>query len=92
MTYEDIKFVISLPGEKPESARIISPNIRFGILKIGVGSPKWEVMLAYGLKKPLKNDKKNQYSVQNGIYATTFYFDENNCVYKIACEVGVYTF
>lgn len=29
MTYEDIKFVISLPGEKPESARITSPNIRF---------------------------------------------------------------
>ena len=92
MTYEDIKFGISLPGEKPESARITSPNIRFGILKIGVGSPKWEVMLAYGLKKPLKNDKKNQYSVQNGIYATTFYFDENDQVYKMTCGVGIYTF
>ena len=92
MTYEDIKFVISLPGEKPESARITSPNIRFGILKIGVGSPKWEVMLAYGLKTRLKNDEKDQYSVQNGIYATTFYFDENNCVYKITCGVGIYTF
>lgn len=89
---QDIKFVISLPGEKPESARITSPNIRFGILKIGVGSPKWEVMLAYGLKKPLKNDKKNQYSVQNGIYATTFYFDENDQVYKMTCGVGIYTF
>ena len=49
-------------------------------------------MLAYGLKKPLKNDKKNQYSVQNGIYATTFYFDENDQVYKMTCGVGIYIF
>ena len=41
------------------------------------------------MKAPLENDEKNQYNVKNGIYATTFYFDENNCVYKIACEVGV---
>lgn len=92
---EEIKFdgVDYTFGPKyPDSARIIDPNIRFGILKIGVGSPRWEVMLAYGLKAPLENDEKNQYNVQNGIYATTFYFDENNCVYKIACGVGVYTF
>ena len=92
---EEIKFdgVDYTFGPKyPDSARITDPNIRFGILKIGVGSPRWEVMLAYGLKKPLKNIRDNQYSVQNGIYATTFYFDENDRVYKIACGVGVYTF
>ena len=94
-TCEDINFdgiEYTFGAKYPYSARITDPNIRFGILKIGVGSPRWEVMLAYGLKAPLENDEKNQYNVQNGIYATTFYFDENNCVYKIACEVGVYTF
>lgn len=94
-TCEDINFdgiEYTFGAKYPYSARITDPNIRFGILKIGVGSPRWEVMLAYGLKKPLKNDKKNQYSVQNGIYATTFYFDENDQVYKMTCGVGIYTF
>lgn len=44
------------------------------------------------IEETIKNDKKNQYSVQNGIYATTFYFDENDQVYKMTCGVGIYTF
>ena len=74
-TCEDINFdgiEYTFGAKYPYSARITDPNIRFGILKIGVGSPRWEVMLAYGLKAPLENDEKNQYNVQNGIYATTF--------------------
>ena len=58
-------------------------------MKIGVGSPKWEVMLAYGLKETLSNEEENEYAVQNGIYSTSFYFDENDRVYKIACGTGV---
>ena len=46
-------------------------------------------MLAYGLKKTLSNEEENEYAVQNGIYSTSFYFDENDRVYKIACGTGV---
>ena len=69
-TCEDINFdgiEYTFGAKYPYSARITDPNIRFGILKIGVGSPRWEVMLAYGLKAPLENDEKNQYNVQNGM-------------------------
>ena len=69
----------------PYSARITDPNIRFGILKIGVGSPRWEVMLAYGLKAPLENDEKNQYNVQNGIYANRICI----CCGNSSCGTGV---
>ena len=72
-----------------ESVRITDPGIRFGILQIGVGSSKKEVMLAYGLKETLSNEEENEYAVQNGIYSTSFYFDENDRVYKIACGTGV---
>lgn len=46
-------------------------------------------MLAYGLKKTLSNEEENEYAVQNGLYSTSFYFDENDRVYKIACGRGV---
>lgn len=54
-----------------------------------MGSTRREVMLAYGLKKTLKNDKGNAYSVQNGVYVTTFYFNDNDSVYKIACGISI---
>ncbi len=76
-------------GNYMESVRITDPGIRFGILQIGVGSSKKEVMLAYGLKKTLSNEEENEYAVQNGLYSTSFYFDENDRVYKIACGRGV---
>ena len=76
-------------GNYMESVRITDPDIRFGILQIGVGSSKKEVMLAYGLKETLSNEEENEYAVQNGIYSTSFYFDENDRVYKIACGTGV---
>lgn len=47
-----------------ESVRITDPGIRFGILQIGVGSSKKEVMLAYGLKETLSNEEENEYAVQ----------------------------
>lgn len=40
-------------------------------------------------KKTLKNDKGNAYSVQNGVYVTTFYFKDNDSVYKIACGISI---
>ena len=86
---EDIKFEDTFIGNYMESVRITDPGIRFGILQIGVGSSKKEVMLAYGLKKTLSNEEENEYAVQNGIYSTSFYFDENDRVYKIACGRGV---
>ena len=52
-TCEDINFdgiEYTFGAKYPYSARITDPNIRFGILKIGVGSPRWEVMLAYGFE------------------------------------------
>lgn len=85
--FEDIEYTFI--GNYPESVRITDPDIRFGILQIGVGSSKKEVMLAYGLKKTLSNEEENEYAVQNGIYSTSFYFDENDRVYKIACGTGV---
>ena len=85
--FEDIEYTFI--GNYPESVRITDPDIRFGILQIGVGSSKKEVMLAYGLKKTLSNEEENEYVVQNGIYSTSFYFDENDRVYKIACGTGV---
>ena len=47
--FEDIEYTFI--GNYPESVRITDPDIRFGILQIGVGSSKKEVMLEYGLKK-----------------------------------------
>ena len=85
--FEDIEYTFI--GNYMESVRITDPGIRFGILQIGVGSSKKEVMLAYGLKKTLSNEEENEYAVQNGIYSTSFYFDENDRVYKIACGTGV---
>ena len=85
--FEDIEYTFI--GNYPESVRITDPGIRFGILQIGVGSSKKEVMLAYGLSKTLSNEEENEYAVQNGIYSTSFYFDENDRVYKIACGTGV---
>ena len=85
-----IDFIVSSSSpQKPDSIRVTDPNIRFGILKIGVGSTRREVMLAYGIKKKLKNDKGNAYSVQNGVYVTTFYFNDNDRVYKIACGISI---
>ena len=90
LTYDKIDFIVSSSSpQKPDSIRVTDPNIRFGILKIGVGSTRREVMLAYGLKKTLKNDKGNAYSVQNGVYVTTFYFNDNDRVYKIACGISI---
>ena len=43
----------------------------------------------YGLKKTLSNEEENEYAVQNGLYSTSFYFDANDRVYKIACGTGV---
>ncbi len=85
--FEDIEYTFI--GNYMESVRITDPDIRFGILQIGVGSSKKEVMLAYGLKKTLSNEEENEYAVQNGLYSTSFYFDENDRVYKIACGRGV---
>ena len=85
--FEDIEYTFI--GNYPESVRITDPDIRFGILQIGVGSSKKEVMLAYGLKKTLSNEEENEYAVQNGLYSTSFYFDANDRVYKIACGTGV---
>ena len=85
--FEDIEYTFI--GNYMESVRITDPGIRFGILQIGVGSSKKEVMLAYGLKKTLSNEEENEYAVQNGLYSTSFYFDENDRVYKIACGRGV---
>ena len=85
--FEDIEYTFI--GNYMESVRITDPDIRFGILQIGVGSSKKEVMLAYGLKETLSNEEENEYAVQNGIYSTSFYFDENDRVYKIACGTGV---
>ena len=87
ITFDDIEYTFS--SEYPESARITDPNIRFGVLRIGIGSSRTEVMLAFGLKKQLINEVENEYSAQNGIYAITFYFDENDRVCKIACGTGV---
>lgn len=90
LTYDKIDFIVSSSSpQKPDSIRVTDPNIRFGILKIGVGSTRREVMLAYGLKKTLKNDKGNAYSVQNCVYVTTFYFNDNDRVYKIACGISI---
>jgi len=66
--FEDIEYTFI--GNYMESVRITDPGIRFGILQIGVGSSKKEVMLAYGLKKTLSNEEENEYAVQNGIYST----------------------
>ena len=85
--FEDIEYTFI--GNYMESVRITDPDIRFGILQIGVGSSKKEVMLAYGLKKTLSNEEENEYAVQNGLYSTSFYFDANDRVYKIACGTGV---
>lgn len=85
--FEDIEYTFI--GNYMESVRITDPGIRFGILQIGVGSSKKEVMLAYGLKKTLSNEEENEYAVQNGLYSTSFYFDANDRVYKIACGTGV---
>lgn len=54
--FEDIEYTFI--GNYPESVRITDPDIRFGILQIGVGSSKKEVMLAYGLKETLSNEEK----------------------------------
>lgn len=90
LAYEKIDFIISSSSpQKPDSIRITDPDIHFGILQIGVGSTRREVMLAYGLKKSLKNEKNDAYSVQNGVYVTTFYFDNDDRVYKIACGVSI---
>lgn len=90
LTYDKIDSIVSSSSpQKPDSIRVTDPNIRFGILKIGVGSTRREVMLAYGLKKTLKNDKGNAYSVQNCVYVTTFYFNDNDRVYKIACGISI---
>ena len=85
--FEDIEYTFI--GNYMESVRITDPGIRFGILQIGVGSSKKEVMLAYVLKKTLSNEEENEYAVQNGLYSTSFYFDANDRVYKIACGTGV---
>ena len=87
ITFDDIEYTFIL--DYPESARITDPDIRFGILRIGVGSSKTEVMLAFGLKKKLINEFENEYAVQNGMYAISFFFDENDRVYKICCGTGV---
>ena len=87
IAFDGVDYIFIL--DSPESARITDPDILFGILRIGVGSSKTEVMLAFGLKKRLINECENEYSVQNGIYAISFYFDENDRVYKIACGLGV---
>ena len=47
------------------------------------------VLRKHWLKKTLKNDKGNAYSVQNGVYVTTFYFNDNDRVYKIACGISI---
>ena len=45
IVFEDIEYTFI--SEYPESARITDPNIRFGILRIGIGSSRTEVMLAF---------------------------------------------
>ena len=86
IVFEDIEYTFI--SEYPESARITDPNIRFGVLRIGVGSSKREVMLAFGLKDKLLNEKEDVYGFQNGAYRVSFFFDENDKVYKISFGRG----
>ena len=86
ITFDDVEYTFI--SERPESARITDPDIRFGILRIGVGSSKTEVMLAFGLKKKLIDEPENSCGFENGIYRTTIFFDENDRVYKICFGRG----
>lgn len=86
IVFEDIEYTFI--SEYPESARITDPNIRFGILRIGVGASQKEVMLAFGLKDKLLNEKEDVYGFQNGAYRVSFFFDENDKVYKISFGRG----
>ena len=86
IVFDDIEYTFI--SEYPESARITDPDIRFGILRIGVGSSRREVMLAFGLKDRFIPESDDAYGFQNGIYRVGLYFDENDRVYKITCGKG----
>lgn len=86
IVFDDIEYTFI--SEYPESARITDPDIRFGILRIGVGSSRREVMLAFGLKDRFIPESDDAYGFQNGIYRVGLYFDEDDRVYKITCGKG----
>ena len=52
LTYDKIDFIVSSSSpQKPDSIRVTDPNIRFGILKIGVGSTRRDIVAQLSRQK-----------------------------------------
>ncbi len=64
-------------------AEITDPDIRFGILKIGVGTPKRVVEGIYHFKRKFIDLDENEFGVNDGVVSITFEYDENDCVKKM---------
>lgn len=64
-------------------AEITDPDIRFGILKIGVGSSKGIVEGMYRFKKKLVDLDENEFGINDGANTIVFEYDEQNRVKKM---------
>lgn len=64
-------------------AVIENPNVRFGFLKIGVGSSETMVETVYCLKKKLDTGDNDSFGVIDGITYLTFEYDSNRKVKRM---------
>ncbi len=80
--YENINIICYTNGST-YLAEITDPDIRFGILKIGVGSSKGIVEGMYRFKKKLVDLDENEFGINDGANTIVFEYDEQNRVKKM---------
>lgn len=72
-----------------QSVRITGKQYRFGLWRIGIGTPRKKVESIYKHIKKILDMPKNEFGVIDGTTWVYFNFDENNCVSKITLTTGL---